>query len=111
MLSGRRISAIAPIKGRSAADKVAQTLATLKALASPSFASQQLGRETAVGDIDPAVLNVDGGSIAIGHPFGATGARLLLHAALTMQRRGVQYGLVSACAAGGQGMALVLERE
>lgn len=88
----------------------AQTVATLKALASPSFAAEWLSRPTAVGTIPDERLNVDGGSIAIGHPFGATGARLLLHAALTLRARGEQFALVSACAAGGQGMAVILER-
>jgi acetyl-CoA acyltransferase len=63
-----------------------------------------------VGEIDPGKLNVNGGSIALGHPFGATGARILTSLANEMERRDAQYGLVSVCAAGGLGCAVVLER-
>jgi acetyl-CoA acyltransferase len=60
-------------------------------------------------DVDPDIVNVMGGSIAIGHPFGATGARLVATLAHEMRRRAVQFGLVSVCAQGGMGSALVLE--
>lgn len=61
-------------------------------------------------EIDEAKINVMGGSIAIGHPFGATGARLVTTLANEMVRRDVQFGLLSICAQGGMGFALVLER-
>jgi len=61
-------------------------------------------------EIDEDIINVMGGSIAIGHPFGATGARLVTTLANEMQRRDVQFGLVSICAQGGMGFAMVLER-
>jgi acetyl-CoA acyltransferase len=88
----------------------AQVLSTFNALESPSFARDYFGGSEATGQVDRDKVNVDGGSIALGHPFGATGARLLLHAARTMVRTGGEFGLAAACAAGAQAMAVVLER-
>lgn len=88
----------------------AQVLSTTRSLASRRFATEELGRTEAVGEIDPEILNVNGGSIALGHPFGATGARVILSLANEMERRDVQFGLISVCAAGGLGCAIVLER-
>jgi acetyl-CoA acyltransferase len=88
----------------------AQVLSTLQKLDSDEFARTELGREHAVGSIDPARMNHLGGSIALGHPFGATGARCVTTLANEMQRQSAQLGLVSVCAAGGVGAALVLER-
>jgi len=88
----------------------AQVLSNLQALDSAEFARRELGRGQAVGHPDPAAINVMGGSIAIGHPFGATGGRLTLTLLAEMGRRDVQFGLVTACAAGGMGFAMVLER-
>ena len=67
------------------------------------------GRSAPVGEVDWDRTNVMGGSIAVGHPFGATGARLATTLANEMARRGVQFGLVSICAQGGMGLAMVLE--
>ena len=75
----------------------AQVLSVLKVLKSDSFAQHRLGRETAVGEVDPSRLNVHGGSIAIGHPFGATGARLVTTVANRLQREGGRFGLIAAC--------------
>jgi acetyl-CoA acyltransferase len=88
----------------------AQVLSTTQALASEQFAKEKLGRSTPVGQIDEERLNVNGGSIALGHPFGATGARVLTSLANEMERRDAQFGLASVCAAGGLGCAIVLER-
>ncbi len=88
----------------------AQVLSNLQALSSRDFAQRELGRAEAVGHPDPEVINVMGGSIAIGHPFGATGARLTLTLLNEMARRDVQFGLVTVCAAGGMGFAMVMER-
>jgi len=88
----------------------AQTLSNIQAFESKQFAREQLGRAEAVGQVDPGTLNVMGGSLAIGHPFGATGARLTTTLANEMKRRGVQFGLISVCAQGGMGFAMVLER-
>lgn len=85
-----------------------QVLACLRALESRHFAHEQLGRETIVGRIDPERLNVHGGAIALGHPVGATGARLLLSLALQMRRNGHETGLASLCVGGGQGGAVLL---
>lgn len=62
-----------------------------------------------LGQWDPEIVNVNGGAIALGHPIGASGARIVLTLALEMQRRGVQFGLASICSGGGQGEAIVLE--
>ncbi len=88
----------------------AQVLSTTQALASRTFAVEKLGRDEPVGEVDPAKLNTRGGSIAIGHPFGATGARLVMSTLLELARLGKQFGLVTVCAAGGMGVAMVLER-
>ncbi len=88
----------------------AQVLSTTQALASRAFAVEKLGRDEPVGEVDPAKLNTRGGSIAIGHPFGATGARLVMSTLLELKRLGKQFGLVTVCAAGGMGVAMVLER-
>jgi acetyl-CoA acyltransferase len=79
-----------------------------------AFAAQVLStfhvlERNGAGRIDEDIVNVMGGSIALGHPFGATGARLVITLANEMRRRGVQFGLASACAAGGNGAAIVLE--
>ncbi len=87
----------------------AQVLSNVEAWASKAWA-EKLGRSKPVGEIDWDRTNVSGGSIAIGHPFGATGARIVTTLANEMQRRDVQFGLVSICAQGGMGFAMVLER-
>jgi len=88
----------------------AQVLSNLQALSSDAWAKKELGREKATGHPDPDVINVMGGSISIGHPFGATGGRLTMTLANEMERRDVQFGLLTLCAAGGMGFAMVLER-
>ena len=88
----------------------AQVLSTLQKLDSDEFARQELGRDKAPGCIDAARINAMGGSIALGHPFGATGARCVLSLANEMQRQSAGLGLVSVCAAGGVGAAVVLEQ-
>ena len=87
----------------------AQVLACLDAFASRRFAERELDRAEPVGAIDEERLNVDGGAIALGHPVGASGARLLLHLALELRRRGGGHGLATLCVGGGQGQAVVLE--
>lgn len=87
----------------------AQVVSNIQALASKKFAEERLGRSEAVGEIDPAKLNVNGGSIAIGHPFGATGGRMVLSTLNELKRRGKQHALLTICAAGGLGAAVVLE--
>ena len=87
----------------------AQTLATLKAWESESFCRQRLGRDEPLGVIDRAKLNTRGGSIAIGHPFAATGARILMALAKMLHQRGSGRGLISVCTAGGMGVTAILE--
>ena len=87
----------------------AQVLSNVQAWGSPAWA-ERLGLPAPVGEVNWDITNVMGGSIAIGHPFGATGARVVTTLANEMRRRGVQFGLVSICAQGGMGSALVLER-
>ncbi|MCG3167479.1 MAG: 3-ketoacyl-CoA thiolase FadI [Bacteroidia bacterium] len=87
-----------------------QVLANIKCLASDEFAKEKLGRDKAVGEVDMNKLNVHGGSLSIGHPFGATGARLVTTVANRLQRENGKYGLLAACAAGAHGHAMILER-
>jgi acetyl-CoA acyltransferase len=87
----------------------AQVLSNVQAWASSAWADR-LGLPGPVGEVDWEKTNVMGGSIAIGHPFGATGARLVTTLANEMRRRDVQFGLISICAQGGMGYAMVLER-
>lgn len=87
----------------------AQVLSNAQAWASKAWA-EKLGRSAPVGEVDWAKTNVHGGSIAIGHPFGATGARIVTTLANEMAARDVQFGLISICAQGGMGFAMVLER-
>jgi acetyl-CoA acyltransferase len=87
----------------------AQVLSNVQAWGSQSWA-ERLGLPGPVGEVDWDRTNVSGGSIAVGHPFAATGARLVTTLAHEMQRRDVQFGLISICAQGGMGYAMVLER-
>lgn len=87
----------------------AQVLSNLQGLASTTWAARA-GFSEPVGEIDPERLNVMGGSLSIGHPFGATGARVLTTLCHELQRRGGQFGLLTVCAAGGMGHAMVVER-
>ena len=87
----------------------AQVLSNLQAFASASFAREKLGRSEPLGEIDPTILNVYGGSIAIGHPFGATGARIVTTLSNELVRSDKQFGLLTVCAAGALGHAMVLE--
>jgi acetyl-CoA C-acetyltransferase/acetyl-CoA acyltransferase len=88
----------------------AQVLACCKAFASDEFARSELGLTRALGELDPDKLNPNGGAIALGHPVGATGARLLLTLAHELQRSGGRLGLATLCIGGGQGGAVILER-
>ena len=87
----------------------AQVLSNVQAWGSQAWADR-LGLPGPVGEVDWERTNVSGGSIAIGHPFAATGARLVTTLANEMRRRDVQFGLLSICAQGGMGYAMVLER-
>ncbi|MGB7216326.1 MAG: acetyl-CoA C-acetyltransferase [Gammaproteobacteria bacterium] len=87
----------------------AQTLATLKAWESEKFCRERLGRDKALGPIDRTKLNVKGGSVAIGHPFAATGARLVATLAKLLHQKGSGRGLISVCTAGGMGVTAILE--
>lgn len=87
----------------------AQTLANIKMFASKKFAAEKLGRSQAIGEIDMDKFNVLGGSIAYGHPFAATGARMITQTLRELKRRGGGTALTTACAAGGLGAAMILE--
>ena len=88
----------------------AQVLCTLKAWESADYCRTRLGRSAPLGSIDRTKLNPKGGSIALGHPFGATGTRIIGALAKQLQRRGSGRGLISICTAGGMGVAAILER-
>jgi acetyl-CoA C-acetyltransferase len=87
----------------------AQVLATLRAWEDPVFCRERLGRETPLGSIDRSKLNVKGGSLGAGHPFGATGARIVANLAKQLAERGSGRGLISVCAAGGLGVTAIME--
>lgn len=89
----------------------AQVIACEKAFASPEFARTHFGEDKAVGAIDPDILNVNGGAVALGHPVGMTGTRLVLTVLYELRLRGLQRGLATLCIGGGQGAALLLEVE
>jgi acetyl-CoA acyltransferase len=88
-----------------------QVLAVRKALNSDEFAKKELGLDSALGLIDFDKLNVNGGAVAVGHPLGASGARLVLTLALELRKRNKRLGIASLCIGGGQGQALLMEVE
>jgi acetyl-CoA C-acetyltransferase/acetyl-CoA acyltransferase len=87
----------------------AQVLACKKAMASDDFARRELGDDKLVGDLDPERLNVNGGAIALGHPVGASGTRLILTLLRALRDRGLKRGLAALCVGGGQGAAMWVE--
>lgn len=86
-----------------------QVLACLAALGDESWQQQELGHRTAVPRIDPERLNVDGGAVAVGHPIGASGARIVLHLLQALKQQGGGKGVASLCIGGGQGGAMLIE--
>lgn len=89
----------------------AQTLSNVKMFASDKFAQEKLGRDKAIGEIDMDKFNVMGSSLAYGHPFAATGTRMITQMLNELNRRGGGTGLLTACAAGGLGAAMIVETE
>ncbi len=89
----------------------AQVLCTLKAWESPAYCQDRLGLDAPLGSIDRSRMNVHGGSVAIGHPFAATGARIVATLAHVLEKAGSGRGLISICTAGGMGVAAILERD
>ena len=89
----------------------AQTISNIQAFGSTQFAKEKLGQRTKIGEIDMDKFNVLGGSLAYGHPFAATGARMITQTLHELKRRGGGLGLTTACAAGGLGAAMILEVE
>lgn len=89
----------------------AQTLSNVKMFASDKFAQEKLGQDKAIGEIDMDKFNVQGSSIAYGHPFAATGTRMITQMLNELNRRGGGTGLLTACAAGGLGAAMIVETE
>ena len=116
------VHAMAPLMQRHALDSgdigvweineafAAQVMACVRAWQSDDYCRTELGLQTAFAPIDDRRLNIDGGGISIGHPVGASGARITLHALKVMQRERCQTGMASLCIGGGQGGALLLER-
>ena len=90
--------------------RLSQVLATLKAWEDETYCRERLGLDKPLGSIDRSKLNVKGSSLAAGHPFAATGARILASAAKMLEENGGGRTLVSVCAAGGQGVVAILER-
>lgn len=88
-----------------------QILANIKAFESASYAKKYLHRNRALGSIDETILNVNGGAVALGHPVGMTGTRLVIHTLKELRRRGKNRGLATLCIGGGQGASMILEVE
>jgi acetyl-CoA C-acetyltransferase len=88
----------------------AQVIACLRAWESDEYCRNELGLAAAAGKLDPAKLNVDGGAIALGHPVGASGARIVLHLLNVLERTGGRRGMAAICIGGGQGGAMLVER-
>jgi acetyl-CoA C-acetyltransferase len=88
----------------------AQVLCTLKAWESEEYCSKRLGLKEPLGSIDREKLNVNGSSLAVGHPFAATGARIVATLAQLLEAKGSGRGLISVCTAGGMGVCAILER-
>ena len=88
----------------------AQVLSTLKAWEDPKFCKERLGLDKPLGSIDRSKMNVKGSSLATGHPFAATGGRIVATLAKLLEEKGSGRGLISICAAGGQGVTAILER-
>jgi acetyl-CoA acyltransferase len=86
-----------------------QVLSTIKAIESKEWAKEKLGIDRAIGEVDMTKVNVNGGSIPLGHPFGATGGRMILQALHELRNRKKSLGLISICAAGGLGSVMVVE--
>jgi acetyl-CoA C-acetyltransferase len=86
-----------------------QVACTLKAWESPEYCKNELGLSQPLGSIDRSKMNVMGGSVALGHPFGATGARIVATLAKLLQQKGKGRGLISICTAGGMGVAAIME--
>jgi acetyl-CoA C-acetyltransferase len=88
----------------------AQVIACERAWQSDDYCKSELGLPAALGTLDEAKLNVDGGAIAIGHPVGASGARIVLHVLNVLKRTGGRRGMAAICIGGGQGGAMLVER-
>ncbi len=89
----------------------AQVLAVLAALKDKDYCQQHLGLRSAIGEIPHEKLNIHGGGVSIGHPVGASGARIVLHLAKVLEQKKAQKGIASLCIGGGQGGAMLIERE
>ena len=89
----------------------AQVIGCQRAFASDEFAKKHFDQDQALGEIDPEILNVNGGGVALGHPVGMSGARIIIHLLRELKRRGKNRGLASLCIGGGQGGAVILEVE
>jgi acetyl-CoA C-acetyltransferase len=88
----------------------AQVLCTLKAWEDPKYCKERLGLDKPLGSIDRSKLNINGSSLAAGHPFAATGGRIVASLAKMLAQKGSGRGLISICAAGGQGVVAIVER-
>ena len=89
----------------------AQVLAVVEALKDKDYCKTHLGLKSAVGEIPHETLNIHGGGVSLGHPVGASGARIVLHMANILQQRNARRGIASLCIGGGQGGAMLIERE
>ena len=101
---------VKPLPSASDLQIAAQVLSVLKMMESKSFSKERLGRKSAVGEVDPERLNLHGGSVAIGHPFAATGARMVTTMANELHASDKEFAALGICAAGGLGAAAILQK-
>jgi acetyl-CoA C-acetyltransferase len=87
----------------------AQVLGCIEAWKDAAYCKEQLGLDAPLGELDEAKLNVDGGAVALGHPVGASGARIVLHLLQVLRRTGGKRGIATICIGGGQGGAMLVE--
>ena len=88
----------------------AQVLSCLAAWQDEDYCKNELGLDSTLGEIDQAKLNIDGGGVSLGHPVGASGARIVLHLLNVLERKKAKRGIASLCIGGGQGGAMLIER-
>ena len=89
----------------------AQVLSNVRCFDDQKFFKEKMGRNETLGDIDMDNINLYGGSLAYGHPFAATGGRLIMNLLMALEERNSQFGIATACAAGGLGSAMVIEKD
>ena len=105
------VHAMTPMMKRQKLAIAAQVLACREAWKDSAYCRKELHLRTVMGEIDNSRLNIDGGAIALGHPVGTSGARIVLHLCHTLEQKHASRGIASMCIGGGQGGAMLIERD